>query len=94
MIPQSGFVERTRRDAIGAIRSVLDPELDALFWIDVPFVHPGIVRDCFSLQSGFTEGDCLGRAGFCAAFTVFAEIPCSEGSCGIRFKVEFCEDLD
>ena len=41
--PGIWFVENTDPDTVGAITLIVDPELKALLWINIPFVDPVVI---------------------------------------------------
>ena len=57
--PGIWFVENTDPDAVGAITLIADPELKALFWINIPFVDPVVIGKGKPLSGGFVEADGL-----------------------------------
>ena len=41
--PGVWFVENTDPDTVGAISLIADPEMKALFWINIPLVDPVVI---------------------------------------------------
>ncbi len=75
MEPSVWFIENADPDTVGAIALIANPKLKALFWIDIPFVNPMVIRQGTSLSGGFVEADGLPRTRLGTLSTNFAHLP-------------------
>ena len=73
--PGVWFVENTDPNTVGAITLIADPELKALFWINIPFVDPVVIGQGKSLSGGFIEADGLSRTCLSTLSANFAHLP-------------------
>ena len=68
-----GLVERAYPNAVGAIGSVLCPELEAFLTIHIPLERSGMVGDIVPLRGHLTFRDRLARTVGGTFFIIFAE---------------------
>ena len=89
--PGVWFVENTDPDTVGAITLIADPELKAIFRINIPFVDPVVIGQGRSLSGGFVEAD--GLSGTCLSTLPanFAHLPDAKFNRFIRNQRQICE---
>ena len=88
-----GFVERARTYAIGAVATVIGPELQAGLGVDMPCMDSFPIGDIVRFVRRRAEHDAFTGTFPCAFFTDETKIPDSEFNRAVRPQWQICKHL-